>query len=112
MQKIEIVLSEECFVSVSEALRRGTSGQFRASGVTMYDPKAPPKMYRGAPYLAGRDLLKLEWIVHDRDVQPIIDEVQAALDALGEGNVEVVVYAVAESLRLRPSVWTRPRGAG
>jgi hypothetical protein len=98
---------------VHEALRKSRVGPFRASEIRIFDPTAPLRgCYRGVPFPVGRDCLKLEWIVRDHQVEATVDAVRHGLDALGEGNAEVVVQAVEESTQLRASVWTRKRATG
>jgi len=99
MQKIEVAVQPDCFSDVSEALRKAKIGPFRASEVTSVDPAAPvERSYRGATYASGRERVKLA-----------IDAIREGIDALGEGDAELVVLKVEDAVRLSPSTRVRSR---
>ena len=104
MQKIELVAQSECLGGVSEALRKAKVGPFRASGVTIFDPAAPlDGSYRGGRYAVGRQCVKLELIVPDHDLEPAIKAIREGIDAFGQGEAELLVLTVRDSVRLYPS---------
>ena len=112
MHKLEVVLQADCVGGVSEALRKAKIGPFGASDITIFDPAAAPQgSYRGAPYAIGRERVKLELVVPDHEVEPAVEAIRDGIDAFGEGYAELVVLAVQDSMDLRPSPWTRRRGA-
>ena len=110
MQKIEVVVQPECLSGVSEALRKAKIGPFRASDVTIFDPtKAPEGSYRGAKYAIGRERVKVELVLPDHETEPAVEAIRDAIDAFGQGDAELVVLVVQDSMHLSPSPWTRPR---
>lgn len=103
MQKIEVLIQPGCVGGVSEALRKAKIGPFRASAVTIFDPAAPPNgSYRGARHAIGRERVKLELILPDCEVEPAVETIREGIDAFGEGDAELVILAVQDSVRLSP----------
>jgi len=112
MHKIEVVLQPDCLADVGAALRRAKIGPFQTSDVASFDPAAAPQgSYRGAQYAIARGRVKLELILPDHEVEPAIEAIREAIDAFGEGEAELVVLGLRDSVHLRPSPWTRARAA-
>ena len=110
MLKIEITIQPESLQTVTEALGRAKLGSFRVSEVTTFDPAAPPNgSYRGANYRVGRERMTLELIVQDHALEATIEAIRDAIDAFGEGDAELLVLHLEDSMRLSPSPWTRTR---
>lgn len=108
MRRIDVVIESESFNAVHEALRRARLGPFRASEVRIFDPSKPPEgCYRGAKFPVGVECVRLELIVRDHEVKVAIDAIRDGIEVLAEGDAEIVVGPVEESVHLRPSVWAR-----
>ena len=113
MRKIEVVVPSDSFDVLHEVFRRTRLRPFRVSEIRVFDPTAPPEgWYRGLRYPAGRACLKLEWIVRDPEVEATLDAIRRGLDEFGQGEAEIAVQAVEDSIQVRPSVWQRSRAIG
>lgn len=86
MHKIEVLLRAGCVGGVSDALRKARIGPFRVGA--------------GARHAIGCERVKLELVVPDAQVEPVVEAIREGIDAFGEGDAELVVLAVPNSVRL------------
>lgn len=112
MRKIEVILSPKCVEGVSKALREAKISRFFASDVRAYDGGAILEgSYRGARYAIAPDRVKLEVVVPDQDLAPALQAIREGVEGSLNGEAELFVLAVEDSLRLGAPPSPRPRAS-
>lgn len=103
MKKIEAVVKPEMFDEIKEALNAsGVKGITISQVLGHGNQKGQKQFYRGVQ--TGVNLLpkiKIEAVVHDSDVEKIIDVILKTAQTGSIGDGKIFVYNVEEAIRIR-----------